>query len=139
MLARMMLAVCAISALAGCETAATTPPTQPPAPPAADLPAQYARFNGMWSGKWDDTWDVTFVIDAVSSDGQASGHYYWKENVPGPWSHDPMSGFIHGDAAVFGVITITIDPADGNKAVAVGRFELHTRTAKLTKLLYVGG
>lgn len=134
MLARAMLAMLAILAMEGCETAATMPPTQPLAQPAADLPAQYARFHGVWSGKWDDTWDLTFVIDDVSGDGHANGHYYWKETVPGAWNHRTTSGGIRGDAVVFGVITITLDPTDGNKAVAVGRFELNTRTAELTKL-----
>jgi hypothetical protein len=134
MLARTILALLAALAMAGCQTTAPTPPTQPLAPPAAGLPEQYARFHGVWSGKWDDTWDVTFVIDDVSSDGHANGHYYWKENVPGAWSHHTVSGAIRGDAVVFGVITITLDPADGSKAVAVGRFELNTRTAKLTRL-----
>ena len=134
MLIRTMLAVFAILALAACETAAATPPTQPLAAPAADLPAQYARFHGIWSGKWDDTWDVTFVIDDVSGDGHVNGHYYWKENVPGAWSHQTTSGNIHGDTVVFSVITITIDSADSSKAVAVGKFEKNTRTAQLTKL-----
>ena len=134
MLARTMLAMLVVLAIAGCQTATTASPTQPLAPPAADLPAQYARFHGVWSGKWDDTWDVKFVIDDISDDGHATGHYYWKENVPGPWSHEIMSGDIHGGAIVFGVITITLDLTDGNKAVAVGKFERNTRTARLTKL-----
>src|SRR5882724_5518047 len=102
-LLRTMAALFTVLALAACQNAATTPPTQalaPPtqalAPPAADLPPQYARFHGVWSGKWDDTWDVTFVIDDVSGDGHVNGHYYWKENVPGAWSHQTTSGNIHG-------------------------------------------
>ena len=136
-----MAALFTVLALAACQNAATTPPTQalaPPtqalAPPAADLPPQYARFHGVWSGKWDDTWDVTFVIDDLSSDGHANGHYYWKENVPGAWNHHTTSGEIRGNAVIFGVMTITIDAADSSKAVAVGKFETHTRTAQLTKL-----
>jgi len=54
--------------------------------------------------------------------------------VPGPWHHQTTFGRISSDAVTFGVMTITIDPADDTKAVAVGRFERNTRTASLTKL-----
>ena len=132
--ARAVLAILTALFIEGCTTAPTAPPTQPLGPAAADIPAQYARFRGVWSGKWDDVWDVTFVIDDITGDGHANGHYYWKERVPGAWNHHAVAGTIRGATVVFGVITITLDPADGNKAVAVGRFELHTRTAKLARL-----
>lgn len=131
----VVLAALAAGLLVGCETvpAPMEPPAGPLPPVAADLRPDYAQFYGIWSGKWDSTWDVTFVIDSVSSTGLASGHYYWKEHVPGPWSHQTVSGWIRGVEVVFGVMTITIDTADKTKAVAVGRFELNTRTARLRK------
>ena len=120
--------------LAACETAATAPPTAPLAPAAADLPAQFARFHGVWSGKWDKTWDVTFVVDQISSNGDSTVQYYWKEHVPGAWLHQTYSGCIRGDVLTDNVITITLDASDNSKAVAVGKFEMNTRTAELTKL-----
>jgi hypothetical protein len=134
MLTRTALAMVAALLWTACETAPIAPPTQALAPPPAELPAEYARFHGVWSGKWDDTWDVTFVIDNVSGAGFASGHYYWKEHVPGAWHHQSTFGTISGDAVTFGVMTISIDRADSSKAVAVGKFERNTRTAALTKL-----
>jgi len=115
--ARAVLAILTALFIDGCTTAPTAPPTQPLGPAAADIPAQYARFRGVWSGKWDDVWDVTFVIDDITGDGHANGHYYWKERVPGAWNHHAVAGTIRGATVVFGVITITLDPADGNKAV----------------------
>jgi hypothetical protein len=123
--------------IAACQTppsAPSTPPMQALAPVPADLPPQYARFYGAWSGKWDNVWDVTFVVDRISNTGSADGHYYWKEQVNGPWSHDLVSGDIHGDTLTFDIITITLDPTESTKATAVGKFATVTRTAKLTKL-----
>ena len=136
MTARLIGWMMAAALMAGCQA---TTPVEPPAgglpPVAAELRPDYAQFHGIWSGKWDSTWDVTFVIDSVAANGLASGHYYWKEHVPGPWSHHTVSGWIRGAEVAFGVMTITIDGSDKTKAVAVGRFELNTRTARLRKVL----
>jgi hypothetical protein len=134
MITRMALALIVALLSTACETKTVAPPTQALAPPPAGLPAEYARFYGVWSGKWDETWDVTFVIDEISAAGIASGDDYWKEHVPGSWHHQTTLSAIEGDAVTFGVMTITIDPADNRKAVAIGRFEKNTRAASLTKL-----
>lgn len=135
MFRRIVIGSIAAALLAGCQA---TAPVEPPAgglpPVAAELRPEYAQFYGIWSGKWDSKWDVTFVIDSVAANGLAKGHYYWKEQVPGPWSHRTVSGWIRGTEVAFGVMTITIDAGDKSKAVAVGRFELNTRTARLRKL-----
>ena len=79
---------------------------------------------------------MTFVIDDVSNNGHANGHYYWKETVPGAWNYDTVSGEIDDRGSGFksGKILISIDQTDNNKAYAIGLFEENTRTALLTKL-----
>ena len=97
------------------------------------LPAQYAQFYGVWSGKWDDYWDVTFVIDDIDDNGSLQGHYYWKESVPGPWSHQILDGHIENDSAQLGNIRIELDTTMTDAAIAYGDFPTD-RTARLRKL-----
>jgi hypothetical protein len=122
-----------VSPLVACSSAIDDPPMVGLAEPDASFPAQYAQFYGVWSGKWDDYWDVTFVIDDIDDNGSLQGHYYWKENVPGPWSHQILDGQIENDTAQLGNIRIELDTTMADTAIAYGDFPTD-RTALLRKL-----
>lgn len=76
---------------------------------------------------------MTFVIDEIDPAGIIHVHYYWKETVPGPWSHRQFEGEIKGKSILLGSIRIDLDPNVPDTATAFGDFSTD-RTAALRRL-----